>query len=522
MKTATILTTALLLTATSLQAPAYPPYAEHGSVGDASSSSSSTSSAGAGSEQTIEEAIEENTPAGAESPFDAHPDGINTSVCNFHGTRSPTSSTYAAFETSLVGPRGNGGRSIQNQVEYHQVGGASIVIIEGGAIAEHHWYGCADRAAAQRTTSSTIYQAASLSKFVSAIGLVKADRLGVVDLNRNMRSYATEYPDSLLAEWVDAKFHGSYAGNPHDITLRRLLNHTAGLDTHGINSWAPGHVPTLRDILMGSNHFGGSFVGGVEPIAFPKTRYEYSGGGYIVAEHVLELNSPVSFKDYLQQQVLYPAGMSLSTFDKAQASMSNLARPFSRSIANSTILQSNVKAAGGLLANAREYAELVTALVNGGYTASGHQMMVQSDIDTILTPVASSGSSFDPCYEPGATRRIDQGQTTIRDTGIVIDVPPVIETCVAGKFRELMPDGDDWYGLGVSLSTHVEADGYPRMVEHGGAQTGSRSYFKIDRRTGDGVVVMINGDEEWIDGDGYTFGSAVLLDEIKAAYNATY
>ncbi len=99
---------------------------------------------------TVEEAIAANTPPGASFPLAAHPDAINTSTCDFHGTSSPSDSTYATFESSLVGPRGNSGRTIQNQVEYHQVGGASVVIIEDSRITQHHWYGCQDRAAAHQ------------------------------------------------------------------------------------------------------------------------------------------------------------------------------------------------------------------------------------------------------------------------------------------------------------------------------------------------------------------------------------
>jgi len=54
-------------------------------------------------------------------------------------------------------------------------------------------------------------------------------------------------------------------------------------------------------------------------------------------------------------------------------------------------------------------------------------------------------------------------------------IPIGIETCVANEWRLLILDGNDWYGLGVGLSTTVLSDGYPRTVKHSGDQTGSRT-----------------------------------------------
>lgn len=454
----------------------------------------------------------------------AHPDARNTATCSFHGTTSASDAKYAAFASGLVGPKGNKSLTIQGQVEYHHVGGASVVIIENGAITQHHWYGCQDRAAARRTTANTVYQAASLSKFVSSIGLAIADRQNVIDLDRSVQSYADAYPNSLLAQWVKAKFSGGAASYPRNIPVRRLLNHTAGLDTHSIGAWPTGDVPTMIDIVLGTSGHGNYFAGGIEPIYPPKTKIEYSGGGFTVAEHVLQIASPLAFKDYLKQNVLDAAGLSLSTFETAQTSMPNLARPYSCQTCGSGIVQTTVKAAGGLLANPREYAKLVVALVNGGITDSGRRVMQQSDINAILTPAADGASSFKPCSNPGATTTIDLGTNTVIVKGkeLTVDLGTATETCVAGQYRRVLVDGSDWSGLGVELSGTVESDGYPRTVDHGGVQAGSRTYFKIDRRTRNGIVIMINGEAEWVDGDGVTYGAQPLLDAIKAAYSVTY
>jgi len=448
-------------------------------------------------------------------PGDPHPPALNTATCAYHGTTSPADATYATFAASLVGPRGNT-RNLQDQIELHQVGGASVVIIEAGAITQHHWYGCRDRKRASRTTANTLYQAASLSKFVSAVGLVYADRAGDLDLDDDMAFLADEFPDSLLAEWVGDNFRRDSDDYPEAISVRRLLSHSAGLDTHSIGAWSPLDVPTMREIIMGTNDFGSYYPGGVEPIYAPGTNYEYSGGGYTVAEHVLELHTAPAFKDYLDDHVLGPARMFASTFEKASSATPNLARGCSRSACNYDLQQTNVKAAGGLLANAREYAELVTALYNGGTTDGGGRVMVQSDLDAILAPSSHANASLAACTTTGTTR------TTYISVG-GRRYPFAFETCIAGKWRMPLSDDDgDWYGLGVGLSATLHTDGYPRTVSHSGAQTGSRTYFEIDRRTGDGVVIMVNGEAEWTDGDGYLFGSSPLLWEILRAYHAAY
>ena len=352
--------------------------------------------------------------------------------------------------------------------------------------------------------------------------MVHADRVGDLSLDDDLAELAEDFPDSFLADMVDHPFRRDAADYPEDITVRRLLNHTAGLDTHSIGAWSPGNVPTMEDILLGSNDFDGYFDGGVEPLAVdgqPGYHWSYSGGGYVVAEHILQLQSPLAFKDYLRNHVLTPAGMTLSTFDKASTSMSQLVRGCSRSTCSYDLQQTNVKAAGGLLANAREYAELVTALYWGGTTGRGNAAMTAADVRAILTPASARNASYDACTTVGANR-------TVYLTIAGIRAPYAIETCIGGKWRVPIDADDDdgvsWYGLGVNLSTELLADGYPRKVSHGGAQEGSRTFFELDRRDGDGIVIMINGVAEWTDGNGIVWGAEPFLDEIHQAWHDVY
>lgn len=463
----------------------------------------------------------------ASAPYDE--DISVVAHCDYHGTRTGTvlpgptgrpstarpsasDQLYAQFESSLMGPNGQATASIQAEVMRHEVGGLSIAIIEGNRISQHHWYGCRDRKALERTEFGTMYQAASLSKMVASMAFVRAQRLGDLGLHETIHDLADEHSSTLLAEWVDEKFAPRLV--EPQISIARLLSHSAGLDTHSIGAWEVGHVPTMREILMGSDDWGGQYAGGVEPTWDPGTVVEYSGGGFTVAELALELASGDEFRDYARDEILTPAGLHGATFDKAQPDDARIARGCSRGSCDYGVRQTNVKAAGGLLTTVRDYAELVVALSTGGLTASGARVLQPADVAQMLTPVTDGQDTLKPCTSPGATADAVSG-STIRT-----------EVCIGGQLRRPLGYGADYYGLGVILSPVIAADGYPRRVSHGGAQVGARAYFEIDRQTGNGFVVMINGVEVWTRSSGplagVDMGGQALLGAIRDAYRHTY
>lgn len=427
---------------------------------------------------------------------------------------------YLDFETNLIGPRGNCNKSIEQLVDTHEVGGVNIVLIEDGEITQHHFYGDRDRKAFEPTLADTRYQAASMSKFVTALGIVEAARQGHVDLSESVASVARDHPDSLLADWIDRYFTGSTAGWAEKITLKRLLSHTAGLGAHSVGTAAPGSVPTLRDILLDRDPWDGDPV---EPIYAPRRTRDYSGGGYVVAEHVLELQISGSFKEFLQEEILDPAGMTNSSFDKAQSSMDDLARGCSRWDCFYDVLQTNAKAAGGLLTTAGDYARLVQTFMNNGVDVEGNVVIPSENIETILTPAMHEDSTKEPCSrsEAGDTKIVLQEFCVL---GSCFDLA-YEEVCLQRIYRRPLFDidsGSTYSGLGVKMSTELHRDGFSRFVEHGGAHDGFRSNFKIDRQTDRGIVVMINGNREWTDDDGFERGADAFIDEIMAAWDMVY
>src|SRR5262245_45853054 len=129
-----------------------------------------------------------------------------------------------------------------DRMQYYRVPAISIAVIDDDAIAWVRAWGLADAAAGTPAGPETLFQAASISKSVAAVALLRLWEEGRLDLddevNRRLRSW--QLPASPLAA-------------REKVTLRRILTHTAGLSVSGFYGYRIGApLPTLPEILEGS------------------------------------------------------------------------------------------------------------------------------------------------------------------------------------------------------------------------------------------------------------------------------
>lgn len=402
--------------------------------------------------------------------------------------------------------------TIANAMNQNESDGLSVVLVHGTLGTVHRTWGEMRAGSGMKTTKSTIYQAASTTKLVTGLGFAAAHRRGDIDIDQDLARFCTRFPKSLVARWIDKKFKKKEKPWLEHITIRRLLSHSAGLDTHGIGTTDEDRKgETMELILLG--HLLDPIHNGVNPKGPPGYSYDYSGGGYTVAEAMLEIETKGSFADYVTRQVLVPCGMTRSTFATAGHTMEHLAWGCNKKNCREPEL-TRVKAAGGLLAHPEEYAELVFLVGNDGKDREGRQVIPLEDVRAVLTPAFHRNSSNRAC--PGG----DCPLTTLR---ILPGMPPlpVAETCFQG--RCVLPlDADGWwYGLGTKLRKSLAADGYPRELVHGGAQEGFSAGFIFNRDAKVGLVVMVNGKEEFKK-DGKEWGSHTLRWAIEDAFRREF
>ena len=295
-------------------------------------------------------------------------------------------------------------------------------------------YGLADEAAGTPVTPETVFQVASLSKPVTAWGVLRLVAQRKLALDAPVESY--------LTRWHLPPSEFDHA----EVTLRRLLNHTAGLSLGGYPGFDPSEkLPTLKESLSGIT--GG--VGDVRVAHLPGTRFRYSGGGYTLLQLIIEEVTGETFSAYMQSAVLAPLGMARSSFEWPPALQAATAyREPGQPLPN---YRFTALAAAGLYSTASDLGRFVAAGMAGpNREPPGRGLLSPRDVELMFTPTVEMDTS----------------------TGL-------------------------GYGLGYGVRL---LPGEIRMVSHSGGNRGWRARFAALPDRGEGIVILTNSDT----GDGLT------------------
>jgi len=178
---------------------------------------------------------------------------------------------------------------IEQLVAEGQVPSMAVAVARDGEIVWEEGFGLADRERATPATEHTPYPLASISKPLTATGLMILVERGLVDLDSPINDYLG--PVKLQARVGDAA----------QATVRRVASHTAGLPLHSQHFYD--HQPHRPPPLDETIHRYGNLV------TAPGERYQYSNLGYGLLGYVISRVSGQSYADFMRQEVFAPLGM---------------------------------------------------------------------------------------------------------------------------------------------------------------------------------------------------------------------
>ena len=196
------------------------------------------------------------------------------------------------------------------------VPGVSVAVIHNGKIEWATGYGVVSQGGAP-VTPETLFQAASISKPVTAMAVMHLVQAGKLNLDTDVNQY--------LKSW---KVPSNSFTEKTKITLRELLSHTAGMTVHGFPGYASDTpLPTLVQVLNGAKPANTPAI--YADIA-PGSQWRYSGGGFVIAQQLLLDVTGEPFPAFMKETVLMPAGMSHSTYEQPlpKSRMTEAAMPY--------------------------------------------------------------------------------------------------------------------------------------------------------------------------------------------------
>lgn len=191
--------------------------------------------------------------------------------------------------------------NLEARMAQYKIPGLSIAVIKDYKIEWVKAYGWADISEHRAVTTKTLFQAASLSKSLNGVGVLKLVQDKKLDLNADINTYLTTW-----------KFPYDSLSHNKKITTANLLSHTAGLTIHGFKGYAKGDsIPTLSEILDGKRPANSKAV---RSMYEPGKKVEYSGGGTTISQLIVTNITKQKYEDFMWTQVLKPMGMTESFF----------------------------------------------------------------------------------------------------------------------------------------------------------------------------------------------------------------
>lgn len=183
-----------------------------------------------------------------------------------------------------------------------KVPGLSVAVVDNFDI---HWakgYGVADASSGRPVSTRTRFQAASISKPLTAFAAML--------LVQNKQLNLDEDINNILTSW---KVPASEHTRKQAVTARALFSHTSGAaDGLGFDGYDPAApLPSIKQIIDGEAPANNKKVLFDRP---PFVTATYSGGGYMILQQALMDLSKQPFDAFMDRTVLRPLQMSNSSF----------------------------------------------------------------------------------------------------------------------------------------------------------------------------------------------------------------
>jgi CubicO group peptidase (beta-lactamase class C family) len=252
----------------------------------------------------------------------------------------------------------------------NQVPGAVVSYIKNGEVAWTKAFGLADLRTSAPMRPDMVFNHGSDGKVLTAWAMMRLVESGKVELDAPANRYLKRWQIS------STKF------DANAVTPRRLISHTAGLTVHGFKDYEHGvPLPTLVEVLEGKNQDDGAVIINWEP----GTTNVYSGGGFVIAQMIIEDVSGEPFADFMLREVAKPLKLSSLEWVWTPRLQGRAPTPYNWEHKEVGYRQLASQAIGSEICTVPDFARFVAAAVAGpGNEPPGRRVLKPETISIML------------------------------------------------------------------------------------------------------------------------------------------
>lgn len=282
-----------------------------------------------------------------------------------------------------------GGTGIWQRMRAYRTPGAAVAVVTGNRIAWSTGYGWLEAGGTAAVHPESAFQAASISKAVASVGVLRLMQTLGRPLTDDIRPY--------LGWTLPSRPCVSATAVP---TIERVLTHRAGVigrgSTYpldacsgftagggGFPGYGPGvTVPSLLQVMNGEGN-----TPRIELTVNPGTAYHYSGAGFVLLQQMIEKQTGLSLAQYMDQQVFAPLGMRTSSYALEPGFELAAGHTAAGAVIPGKRNRYPESAAAGLYTTVQDLGRLVSYL-NRAWTATGEVAgpLTRASVRSLLSP----------------------------------------------------------------------------------------------------------------------------------------
>lgn len=180
---------------------------------------------------------------------------------------------------------------VEEKVSEHEFPALVVGIVAGGELFWSHTHG--------NVTEDTLFRIGSITKAITGVAVLQLRDAGSLSLDDPAERYLPELK----------KLRYPTKDSPR-ITVRHLLTHTSGIGMNTkVDYWSRPHHDLTENELF-------DVLDGFELVHVPGTKTVYSNIGMGLAGLIVERASGERYRDYVDDEILAPLGMTDSVWDR--------------------------------------------------------------------------------------------------------------------------------------------------------------------------------------------------------------